>query len=156
MVDKRFMFTNRLLKWKIQLNLIITESLYTWEQLDGLIQYAMHINRICISAKVYIAVNPQGFTWVVILIYSPQIDGNFKVIYDLPESSLWIKLNFAIFYEQINGRLLAWFEINFVFVSEADYTLDESFWIDESPAGKHFHLIKINTHLYLSLKIYQD
>lgn len=53
-----------------------------------LIQYAMHINRICISAKVYIAVNPQGFTWVVILIYSPQIDGNFKVIYDLPESSL--------------------------------------------------------------------
>lgn len=116
----------------------------------------MHINRICISAKVYIAVNPQGFTWVVILIYSPQIDGNFKVIYDLPESSLWIKLNFAIFYEQINGRLLAWFEINFVFVSEADYTLDESFWIDESPAGKHFHLIKINTHLYLSLKIYQD
>lgn len=85
---------------------------HTWEQLDGLIQYAMHINRICISAKVYIAVNPQGFTWVVILIYSPQIDGNFKVIYDLPEStlSLWIKLNFAIFYEQINGRLLAWFD----------------------------------------------
>jgi len=143
-VHNRFMFTNCSIKS------------HTWEQLDGLIQYAMHINRICISAKVYIAVNPQGFTWVVILIYSPQIDGNFKVIYDLPEStfSLWIKLNFAIFYEQINGRLLAWFDfiwIVFIFVSEADYTLDESFWIDESPAGKHFHLVKINTLFFIKM-----
>lgn len=28
--------------------------------------------------------------------------------------------------------------IYFIFVPEADYTLDESFWIEESPAGEYF------------------
>lgn len=37
--------------------------------------------------------------------------------------------------------------INFFFVSEADYTLDESFWIDESPAGKYFQLTYLETKL---------